>query len=177
MTWAEAGQPLQVAVNVSVGQFEDGGFVPFVKETIEKYKVDPALIELEITESVLAKDAELAIKTITELRSLGLKIALDDFGTGYSSLSYITGFPLDVLKIDQSFVRNMLESSQDKAIISAIIQMAKGLDLTLIAEGVETQEHLDHLSQMGCEIMQGFLFSRAVDKATMTSMLLDKPDI
>tara|TARA_R110001592_G_scaffold301741_1_gene573160 strand:- start:308 stop:2779 length:2472 start_codon:yes stop_codon:yes gene_type:complete len=169
--WRDAGFPLRIAVNISVVQFEEPDFVSFVKSTIEKYAMNPALIELEITESVLAKDANLAITTIELLRSLGFNIALDDFGTGYSSLSYITEFPLDVLKIDQRFVRNMLDSARDKAIVAAIIQMAKGLELRLVAEGVETEEHLSHLKAMGCQIMQGFLFSKAITGSDITALL------
>ena len=177
VAWKESGHELILAVNVSIIQFEDSKFLSMLKRVLEDSKISPHMLELELTESVLAKDIDYARKLIEEIRLLGVKIALDDFGTGYSSLSYINGFPLDVLKIDQSFVRNMLRSKTDQTIIAAIIQMANGLNLKLVAEGVETQEHADELEKMGCEIMQGYFFSRPVTADTITSTLDESKSI
>ncbi|WP_144395336.1 EAL domain-containing protein [Pleionea sediminis] len=171
--WHDFNPGFRVAINISIVQFEDVDFIDEVKNILIQSQVKPEQIEFEITESVLANDTENATNIINELKSLGVKIALDDFGTGYSSLSYIKGFPLDVLKIDQSFVKNMLHSSVDQAIIAAIIQMAKGLELRLVAEGVETNEHAEYLETMGCEIMQGYLYSKPIPEFEL-SKIIDK---
>jgi len=126
---------------------------------------------LEITESMLAKDSEKSRETMKQLKRLELSIAIDDFGTGYSSLSYLKRFPIDVLKIDQSFVRDMLTDASDAAIVTAIIHMAKGLNLRLVAEGVETQQQAEVLLAQGCHTMQGFLYSRPVPYEQMTELL------
>lgn len=169
--WLENGLTINMAVNVSVIQFEDSKFLFTLNKIIQQTGIPPHLLELELTESILAKDIDYARKLIEDIRSLGVRIALDDFGTGYSSLSYINGFPIDVLKIDQSFVRNMLRSQTDLTIIAAIIQMAEGLHLKLIAEGVETQEHAYELKRMGCKLMQGYFFSKPITADEMTLML------
>ncbi|MET1254190.1 EAL domain-containing protein [Aliikangiella maris] len=160
--WETSGHGIGVAVNISLVQFEHKDFFNTVTQIIEQSKISPHLIELEITESVLAKDTEKARKLILKLQEFGVKVALDDFGTGYSSLAYIKDFTFDVLKIDQSFVKNTLENKKDQAIIFAIIQMAKGLDLKLVAEGVETKEHSDFLLNLGCNVMQGYYYSKPV---------------
>lgn len=169
--WLDNGLTINMAVNVSVIQFEDSKFLFTLNQIIQQTGIPPHLLELELTESILAKDIDYARKLIEDIRSLGVRIALDDFGTGYSSLSYINGFPIDVLKIDQSFVRNMLRSQTDLTIIAAIIQMAEGLHLKLIAEGVETQEHAYELKRMGCKLMQGYFFSKPITADEMTLML------
>lgn len=161
-TWQQQGFDLRVAVNISIVQFEADDFLFILDELIVETGISPSSIELEITESMLAKNVDAAKLTLIELKRRGFQIALDDFGTGYSSLSYLKNFPFDVLKIDQSFVRNMLASSVDQQIIRAIVQLAQGLKLRLIAEGVETVDHVHALISMGCEIMQGFYYSRPV---------------
>lgn len=167
--WADQGLQLQVAINVSAVQFNDE-FVQTVADILALTGANPQQIELEITESLLVNDVN-ASTIMHELRQLGVRIALDDFGTGYSSLSYLKRFPLDVLKIDQSFVRNMLDDQVDISIIKAIIQMAAGLKLRLIAEGVETKEHVQVLLNLDCHIMQGYYYSRPVSLEDMNRLL------
>lgn len=167
--WADQGFQLQVAINVSAVQFNDE-FVQTVAEVLALTGANSQQIELEITESLLVNDVN-ASTIINELQHLGVRIALDDFGTGYSSLSYLKRFPLDVLKIDQSFVRNMLDDEVDISIVKAIVQMATGLKLRLIAEGVETREHVQVLLGMGCHIMQGYFYSRPVPLEEMNKLL------
>ncbi|SBS33287.1 Cyclic di-GMP phosphodiesterase Gmr [Marinomonas aquimarina] len=166
--WQQRGHQLSVAINVSTVQFEDKHFIDTVKSVIESTDVNPNLIEIELTESVLAKNIEHAKQLIHDLKEIGVNIALDDFGTGYSSLSYIKDFPLDTLKIDQSFVKNMLHDATNLTIIAAIIQMANGLKLSVVAEGVESEEHAEKLSEMGCPIMQGYFYSRPIPEAELT---------
>jgi EAL domain-containing protein (putative c-di-GMP-specific phosphodiesterase class I) len=125
-------------------------------------KLAPEFLELEITEGVLAKDVANTQQVLSALRGMGVRIALDDFGTGYSSLTYLKRFPVDVLKIDQSFVRDMLADKSDAAIIEAIVKLAQALGLELVAEGVETQEQSAALQGFGCQVMQGYLYSRPV---------------
>jgi diguanylate cyclase (GGDEF)-like protein/PAS domain S-box-containing protein len=168
--WADQGLHLQVAVNVSAVQFTTD-FAATVAEALTLTHVNARQIELEITESLLVND-ENANSIIKELKALGVRIALDDFGTGYSSLSYLKRFPLDVLKIDQSFVRNMLDDEVDISIVKAIVQMAGGLKLRLVAEGVETKEHAQVLLNLGCHIMQGYYYSRPVPVTEMNALLL-----
>lgn len=170
--WTDQGHQLRMAINISPVQFDDEQFINSVAETLLQSKVSPRLIEFEITESFLIKDVDRAKRVIHELKELGICIALDDFGTGYSSLSYLKTLPFDVLKIDQSFIKNMLDSNVDIAIIKAIIQMASGLNLHLVAEGVETKAHVDQLTQLGCRTMQGYFFSRPVPAVDMDKILM-----
>lgn len=167
--WADQGLHLQVAINVSAVQFNNE-FVQTVAETLKLTGANPQQIELEITESLLVSDDN-ASAIMRQLQQLGVRIALDDFGTGYSSLSYLKRFPLDVLKIDQSFVRNMLDDEVDISIVKAIVQMAAGLKLRLVAEGVETRAHVDVLLGLGCHIMQGYYYSRPVPLQEINTLL------
>ena len=131
-------------------------------ETVNRYGVDPANLAIEITESVFMGDSDAAKIWLDAVHELGFRIYLDDFGTGYSSLSYIKRFPVDVLKVDKSFVRDMSEDNSDRALVGAIINMARSLELTVVAEGVETQRQLDLLEAAGCGCVQGYYFSRPV---------------
>lgn len=131
-----------------------------VRSIIESAGCDASYIELEITESAIIANVERTIGQISALKEIGVVISIDDFGTGYSSLSFLKRFKIDVLKIDQTFVRDMLDDSSDAAIIEAIINMAGALNLRLIAEGVEQQEQAQALYTLGCNVMQGYLFSR-----------------
>jgi predicted signal transduction protein with EAL and GGDEF domain len=124
--------------------------------------LDPTWLELEITESSIMKDPELAIEKLLELKMMGIKVAIDDFGTGYSSLNYLKRFPIDTLKIDRSFVSDLCKDPHDTAIVRAIITLGHALDLTVIAEGVETREQLESLTELECDVVQGFLFSKAL---------------
>lgn len=169
--WQQQGLNLRVAVNISVVQFVDEYFIATLDELVQETGVNPATIELELTESLLANNSEKVLGIFTALKARGFQLALDDFGTGYSSLSYLKNFPFDVLKIDQSFVRNMLGSQVDQNIIRVIVQLAQGMNLRLVAEGVETAEHAQALKQMGCEIMQGFYYSRPLPLTEITRVI------
>ncbi len=158
--WIENGFPdLKIAVNLSPRQFRDSGLVDRVRATLEKTGLPPEKLELEITESGLMDETENVVELLHRLKALGVSIAIDDFGTGYSSLSYLKRFPLDVLKIDQSFVRGIPHDQGDVSICSAIIAMAKSMRLNIVAEGVETPEQLAFLKSKNCDIVQGFGFS------------------
>ena len=161
--WRAAGLPaLCISVNISAIDFRQRNFVANLAAILERTGLAPGLLELEITESVLMQNVEDTFVTLRGIKALGVRLSIDDFGTGYSSLSYLRRFPIDVLKIDQSFVRGLSENSQDAQLISAIISLGKSLDLNIVAEGVETLEQLDFLKTHHCEEGQGFLFSKAV---------------
>ncbi|NOR51825.1 MAG: EAL domain-containing protein [Gammaproteobacteria bacterium] len=157
---AEIDEPLNMAINLSAGQFQQQGLVDNLKDIIERHQLKPEQIELEITESSVMGEVDVAIATMKEFRDLGLQLAIDDFGTGYSSLSYLKKFPINTLKIDQSFVRDLTIDSEDAAIVKAIISMAESLQLDVVAEGVETVEQLEFLKSNGCGSVQGYLFSK-----------------
>jgi EAL domain-containing protein (putative c-di-GMP-specific phosphodiesterase class I) len=153
---------LSVAVNVSVRQFQDSGFVPLVRQLLFASGVNPRRLKLEITESSMVERANEAVAKMVALKALGIGLSMDDFGTGYSSLSQLKKLPLDQLKIDQSFVHDLLNGEKDASILCAIIALAKSLKLSLIAEGVETEQQLEFLQDQGCNGYQGFLFSPAL---------------
>ncbi|XUK70161.1 EAL domain-containing protein [Pseudomonas yamanorum] len=161
--WQSAGMaPICISVNISAIDFRQRDFVANLAAILERTHLKPGLLELEITESVLMQNVEETLVTLRAIKTMGVRLAVDDFGTGYSSLSYLRRFPIDVLKIDQSFVRGLSKNTQDAQLISAIISLGKSLDLNIIAEGVETVEQLDFLRAHQCEEGQGFLFSKAV---------------
>ncbi|WAH60377.1 EAL domain-containing protein [Pseudomonas silvicola] len=169
--WREQGQAITVSVNISPAQFHDRRFEDVIQQAILRNHLMPGQLELEITEGVLAGDVDEICRVLERLRARGVRISVDDFGTGYSSLAYLKRFPLDVLKIDQSFVRQMLDHPRDAAIVETIIQLAHALDLHLIAEGVETQQHAQALQRLGCDVMQGFLYCRPLPRTQMTEYL------
>lgn len=161
--WNDAGINLpRLAVNISVRQFNQDDFVSVVSQTLEDSGVDPTQLELEITESLLAVNVASAIEKLESLKQLGVEISVDDFGTGYSSLSYLKKFPIDRLKIDKSFVRDLDHDNADLAITESIIGLARGLSLSVIAEGVETNEHLAKLTELGCDEAQGYLIGKPI---------------
>jgi diguanylate cyclase (GGDEF)-like protein/PAS domain S-box-containing protein len=161
--WLDLGLPLTtMAVNVSAMEFRDQNFLEGLFMILEKSGLDPRSLELELTESVLMKHAESAAAVLQSVRRKGIKVALDDFGTGYSSLSYLRNFPIDALKIDQSFVAQITAARDDASIVVAVISMARSLKLRVIAEGVETLEQLAFLQAHECDEAQGYYFSRAV---------------
>ena len=166
--------PLQVSVNLSPRQFEHPDLLADVKDTLERCGLPAQSLRLEITEGVIMRNTESSIRTLQRLKELGVRLAIDDFGTGYSSLSYLKMLPLDVLKIDRSFVRGIGQDSEDDAIVKAIISMAKSLGLAVTAEGVETGEQAKLLKEWSCEKGQGFLFSRPLE-ASNVAVLLSKP--
>ncbi|MFJ3681420.1 putative bifunctional diguanylate cyclase/phosphodiesterase [Pseudomonas sp. NPDC090208] len=173
--WGEQGYPVSVSVNVSPIQFHDSHFEDAVQHALSSSGIAPGQLELEITEGVLAGEVEETCRTLESLRGRGVRIAVDDFGTGYSSLAYLKRFPLDVLKIDQSFVRQMLLDPKDAAIVETIIQLAHALDLQLVAEGVETPRHANVLYKLGCYVMQGYLYCRPMTCSQMTDYLRCPP--
>jgi diguanylate cyclase (GGDEF)-like protein/PAS domain S-box-containing protein len=162
---------LRMAVNLSARQFADPDLMGVVADVLEKTGLDPLCLEIELTESFVMASVDLGIRTMHELKALGVKLSIDDFGTGYSSLSYLKRFPVDVLKIDQSFVRDIAASRDDAAMVGAIISLAHDLRMQVIAEGVETEEQLDYLRLRGCDEVQGHYFSRAVPGAEVERIL------
>lgn len=151
-----------VAVNVSARQLQQADFVETVKVALKSYGANPYRLKLEITESMLQVNVDETINAMNELRKLGIRFSLDDFGTGFSSLHYLTKLPIDTLKIDRSFVNNMINSKEDAAVVATILSLAKTLKLEVVAEGVETQEQLDFLINSGCHAFQGFLLGKPV---------------
>ncbi len=151
---------LQISVNLSPVQFRNDDIVRLVHQTLIETGLDAGRLELEITEGVLIDDFSRAVSILRRLKSLGVRIALDDFGTGYSSMSYLQAFPFDMIKIDRSFISNLERSAQSKALLRGVIGLARGLELPVTAEGVETQAQLDVLTRAGCDLVQGFLIGR-----------------
>jgi EAL domain-containing protein (putative c-di-GMP-specific phosphodiesterase class I) len=156
--WQSAGLPrLPVAVNLSASQFSHDQLVPKLTEILKSTGTDPGILELEITESMVMHDPEQAVQLMHKLRAMGVRLTIDDFGTGYSSLGYLKRFPINSLKVDRSFVRDLPHSADDIAITRAVIAMAHSLQMSVIAEGVELKEQLDVLRNEGCDEFQGFL--------------------
>lgn len=168
--WHDAGHAwLRVAVNLSPRQFQDRELVGIVERVLAETKFPPGYLDLEITESTAMQNAELSLSILNRLKEMGIRISIDDFGTGHSSLSYLKRFPIDTVKIDQGFVRDL--STDDAAIISAVISMARALNLRVIAEGVETEEQLAFLRREQCSEMQGFLYSHPLTPADFEEAL------
>ena len=163
--------PLCISVNISAIDFRQRDFVDHLATLLKQTGLPPTQLELEITESVLMQNVDETVEILNRIKAMGVRLALDDFGTGYSSLSYLRRFPIDVLKIDQSFVHGLKVNSQDEQLISAIIGMGKSLDLNIIAEGVETVEQLKFLQTQLCEEGQGYLFSKAVPSKDFARLL------
>ena len=173
--WLDAGLgSIKVAVNLSGKQFAQDRTVPFVEATLRKYALAPACLGIEITESTVMGDPDKAVAALSCLKDIGVGISLDDFGTGYSSLGYLKRFPIDVLKIDKSFVDDVTTSSSDAAIALSVISLAHNLHMRVIAEGVETREQVDFLTEHGCDEMQGYYFSRPLALDAFTALLREK---
>jgi EAL domain-containing protein (putative c-di-GMP-specific phosphodiesterase class I) len=162
MAWAEHANSrhLQLAINVSARQFHQTDFVDRIATCLSRSGINPARLKLELTESVVLDNVEEVIHRMQEIKALGVSFAMDDFGTGYSSLSYLKRLPLDQIKIDQSFVRDITVDANDAAIVRAILAMSHSLGLNVIAEGVETQAQHDFLHDNGCMAFQGYLFGK-----------------
>jgi diguanylate cyclase (GGDEF)-like protein len=172
--WEGQGLPLvPVSVNVSTRQFQQPDFQRRVAAVLEQHGVDPRLIELEMTEGLLMEDTEAAHRSLRLLKQLGVRLSIDDFGTGHSCLSYLRRFPIDVLKIDRSFVQEVGESEDSRIIIDAIISLARSLHLETVAEGVETNAQLDYLIGRGCRVAQGFLFGMPIAAAEIEPLLAE----
>ena len=169
--WNDQGYDLSVGINLSARQFIQADLVEQIKQLIQKYELKPGNIDLEITETIAMQDAENSINKMYHLKELGVKLSMDDFGTGYSSLSYLHRFPLDILKIDRSFVKDIVGNSEDGAIARAVIAMSHSLNLRVIAEGIETEEQYQFLTDHGCEVIQGYLISKPVPASEFERLL------
>jgi diguanylate cyclase (GGDEF)-like protein/PAS domain S-box-containing protein len=170
--WQHAGfGPLRIAVNLSARQFAEPNLVREIARVLDETGLPPPSLEVEITESLVMGDVESAIRTMRDLKQMGVQLSIDDFGTGYSSLSYLRRFPVDVLKIDRSFVRDIPSSADDAALVAAIIELARGLRMRVIAEGVETEAQLDYLRRRGCDEVQGHVYAQAATGAEVERIL------
>jgi len=173
--WRRAGHDLSMSVNVSMRQMESDGFVDDVRAALQAHRLPAASLVVEITESVLMKDARATVDRLKRLKALGVRIAIDDFGTGYSSLAYLRQFPVDVLKIDRSFVAEMSGSPDAAAFIHTLVELGRTLGLVTLAEGIEESVQIDGLRSERCDHGQGFLFSRPVDAATVEQLFTRAP--
>jgi diguanylate cyclase (GGDEF)-like protein/PAS domain S-box-containing protein len=172
--WHNAGYgPLRMAVNLSARQFAEPGLTDAIGATLTDTGLHPECLEIEVTESLMMADVEAAERTMHELKQMGIGLSIDDFGTGYSSLSYLKRFPVDMLKIDRSFVHDLAGGADDAAMVDAIISLARGLRMRVIAEGVETRAQLDYLRSHGCDEVQGHFYSRALPVAEVEQILRD----
>ncbi len=171
--WHNAGHTkLRVAVNLSARQFQQRELPSVIERVLSETSFPAAMLDVEITESAAMQNAELSLTIMKRLKEMGVRISIDDFGTGYSSLSYLKRFPIDTVKIDQGFVRDLGTGTSDGAIISAVISMARALKLRVVAEGVETREQLAFLQREQCAEIQGFLFSRPVSAEEFEATLV-----
>jgi EAL domain-containing protein (putative c-di-GMP-specific phosphodiesterase class I) len=170
---ATCPNPITMSINVSAVHFNGQELESLVSRTLKQTGLDPASIELELTETGILHDPDLAIKTMAAFRDMGVRLSLDDFGTGYSSLSYVMNLPIDKLKIDRSFILNMEEDKRGAAIVSAIIAMAHSLGLSVIAEGVEKESHLQLLRTMHCDIVQGYYISHPLPADRFARFMTD----
>lgn len=162
---------LKLSVNVSAKQFHEESFVHSVADALARHRVKPSSLNMELTESALLSDAEHAIISMNQLKKLGVRFELDDFGTGYSSLQYLKKLPLSQLKIDQSFVRDICDDANDRALVATIIQLSHSLGLEVIAEGVETEPQLLFLQENGCDHYQGYYFSEPLPVSAFEALL------
>ncbi len=173
--WQCAGLTLGVAVNLSVRNLLDTDFPNQVRRLLQKREVDPGLLQLEITESTMLSDPVRTKRVLDKLAAMGIALSIDDFGTGYSSLSYLSQLPVNEIKIDRSFVMNMAQSDNDAVIVRSTIDLGRNLGLQVVAEGVETEQAWDELSELGCTLAQGYYLSRPVPAAELTEWLLRRP--
>lgn len=168
----KSSKKFKMAINLSEVQIRDDEIVDYIAKLLNKYDLDASYIELEITESIIMKSADKNIKTLEKIKRLGVTLALDDFGTGYSSLSYLRTLPIDVLKIDKSFIDGILIEEKSEYIINSIIELSHYLNLLVVAEGVETREQLVYLEKSSCDIIQGYYFSKPVEFDEISKMIL-----
>ncbi|MDY6820882.1 MAG: EAL domain-containing protein [Deferribacterota bacterium] len=161
--WSKKGINIEnISINISPLQFNDKNLRLFLEEVINKYNIEPKRLELELTESMIMKDFNISLGIMEELKKLNILLSLDDFGTGYSSLSYLSKLPIDIIKIDRSFVMRLKENEYNRKIINMIVQLTKSLDIKVIAEGVETKEQYDILKSLGCDEYQGYYYSKPI---------------
>jgi EAL domain-containing protein (putative c-di-GMP-specific phosphodiesterase class I) len=172
MAWAEQGLPrLSIAVNLTARQFSDERLLQDIASILNSTGMEASLLEIEIHESLLIHDIDETLRILTELKAMGVKIAIDDFGTGYSSLSTLQQFPVDTIKIDRSFIRNLAARGEDSSLTAAIIAMGKTLSLTVVAQGVETKEQAEFLREHACDEFQGFYFNKPLSARQFTELL------
>lgn len=161
--WISDGlPPIQIAVNLSARQIHDTGFIDLIKRIVAESKVDPSFLQIEITENTLMSNVAQSVRTLTALRDMGFGVSMDDFGTGYSSLSYLKAFPIDELKIDRAFIRDIDRNPQDAEIVRTIVALGQTLEMRVVAEGVETSGQLTVLRRCNCDQIQGYIFSRPI---------------
>jgi diguanylate cyclase (GGDEF)-like protein len=170
--WLDAGRNMRVSVNVSWRQFEGDAFGELVANVLQETGLPPRLLELELTESLIVRDVDHALELITRMKQIGVLVSIDDFGSGYSSLNYLRQFPLDFLKIDRSFVSNLVTNRKDAAIVETIIALARNLEIAVVAEGVELPAQADFLRVTKCDELQGYLFGKPVPADTIGSLVL-----
>ena len=168
---SEGYDNFKIAVNLSEIQLREGNLVTYFNSLIEEFQVSPKYIEIEITESMIMKSVDRNIQYLLEIKELGASIALDDFGTGYSSLNHLTKLPIDVLKIDRSFVVDMTQNDKSRFIVENIIQLSHKLGITVVAEGVEEKEQVDYLKSIECDTVQGYYYSRPEHFENVITML------
>ncbi len=166
-----------ISLNLSGQQLRQDSFIKIVEKVVDDTELDPKYIELEITESVIMKNPEMTITTLYKLKNMGLRLSMDDFGTGYSSFNHLKRFPLDIIKIDRSFIKDITRNSEDMAIVKAIIAMAHTLKLNVIAEGVETEQQLAFLREQGCDEIQGYVLSRPIPAEEIPNFLAKRKDV
>jgi EAL domain-containing protein (putative c-di-GMP-specific phosphodiesterase class I) len=177
--WIEKGmgpRDLLMSVNISAGHLSNGTLVEDLRKILKETGLRPRCLKLEITESAVMENAENATEILHEIKSLGVRLSIDDFGTGYSSLSYLHRFPIDTLKVDRSFVNAMTDASGNGEIVKTVIGLAKVLDLSVIAEGIESVGQFERLRALGCEYGQGYLFSRPVPVDQAESLMVAEPN-
>jgi EAL domain-containing protein (putative c-di-GMP-specific phosphodiesterase class I) len=175
--WSQnVSSPGRVSVNLSLKQLKQPNFISRISSILRSYELSPTSLELEITETTLMEDPARTIKLLDELYALGLHMAIDDFGTGYSSLSALQQFPINTLKIDQSFVKNIAVDADDATIVGTIIHMGKSLNMDVVAEGVETEDQLNFLQTLHCTYVQGLLFGDPMSSDSYLELLLSQAD-
>jgi EAL domain-containing protein (putative c-di-GMP-specific phosphodiesterase class I) len=170
-------QPLTMAVNLSAKQLQEPDLVRDLASILRESGLNPQNLHVEITESVMMADTDFSVTRLKELKMLGVRLAVDDFGTGYSSLNYIRRFPIDVLKIDRSFIDGITDRGEVSALSEAILQLSRILKLHAVAEGIETREQLDRLLELRCELGQGFLFARPLERKAIEALVASGPSL
>jgi EAL domain-containing protein (putative c-di-GMP-specific phosphodiesterase class I) len=175
VAWQRQGlPPVCMAVNLSARQFADEDLIEDIAAALKSTGLKPEFLEVELTESMVIQNTERAGRVLNEIKKMGVRLAIDDFGVGYSSLTHLKRFPIDTLKVDRSFIRDLPKDPEDKAITEAIIAMGKSLNLTVVAEGVETQEQQSFLRGLDCDEMQGFYFSKPIAGDAFAELLRER---
>jgi EAL domain-containing protein (putative c-di-GMP-specific phosphodiesterase class I) len=172
-----SNRDLVMSVNLSGRQLTQPDLIERIQEVLRESHINPSHLKLEITESVVMENPELAAATLTKLRGLGVRLSIDDFGTGYSSLSYLNRFPVDTLKIDRSFISRMNHADENLQIVRTILTLAANLGMQVVAEGVETKDQLNQLKLLKCQYAQGYLFSKALDSMQADLFILNRTDV